>query len=210
MRARLFSSFASHLIITMTTTELTNDLVLQAPLAVGILQWGTTPLDEYVINSKGVISESEARQIVDTLLEGGVTLFDSAEGYGGGTSEKRLGRLLPSPPGIAMTKFLPVPWRWSHASLERAVRASCKRLQVSSIPIYLLHSPIHCWRPIEYWVQSVAICKQKGLVQTMGLSNCNANQVQRAVQAGKEVSLAYVLLLRVYNILLNVIPHDIL
>jgi aryl-alcohol dehydrogenase-like predicted oxidoreductase len=103
-----------------------------------------------------------------------------------------------------------VPWRWSHASLERAVRASCKRLQVSSIPIYLLHSPIHCWRPIEYWVQSVAICKQKGLVQTMGLSNCNANQVQRAVQAGKEVSLAYVLLLRVYNILLNVIPHDIL
>ncbi len=50
MRARLFSSFASHLIITMTTTELTNDLVLQVPLAVGTLQWGTTPLDEYVID----------------------------------------------------------------------------------------------------------------------------------------------------------------
>lgn len=179
--------------MTSSSIALTEDLVLQVPLAVGTLQWGTTPVDEHIINSKGVISESEAREIVDTFLEGGVTLFDTAEGYGGGTSEKRLGRLMTStttssPPAILiMTKFLPVPWRYSHVCLERAVRASCRRLQVECIPIYLLHSPVH-WRPIEYWVQSAAICKSKGLIQTMGLSNCNADQVRRAVQAGKEAS----------------------
>ena len=169
-----------------STISLTDSLVLKVPLAVGTLQWGTTYVDEHIINSKGVISESEARNIVTTFAGGGVTLWDTAEGYGGGTSEKRLGRLLNSPPSIVMTKFLPVPWRFSHACMERAVRASCERLQVSTIPIYLLHSPVH-WRPIEYWVESAAICKRKGLIQTMGLSNCNADQVRRAVQAGKEV-----------------------
>lgn len=175
----------------MTTTNngtiaLAEDLVLKVPLAVGTLQWGTTPVDEHVINSKGVISETEARNIVDEFERGGVTLWDTAEGYGGGTSEKRLGRLLSSPPAIVMTKFLPVPWRYSHACFERAVRGSCARLQVDSIDIYLLHSPVH-WRPIEYWVESAAICKKKGLIQTMGLSNCNADQCRRAVQAGKQV-----------------------
>jgi len=176
----------SHTMMANGTIALAEDLVLKLPLAVGTLQWGTTSVDERIINSKGVISETEARQIVHAFSEGGVTLWDTAEGYGGGTSEKRLGRVLSSPPAIYMTKFLPVPWRFSHACFERAVRGSCERLQVSTIPIYLLHSPVH-WRPIEFWVESAAICKQKGLIHTMGLSNCNADQVRRAVQAGKQV-----------------------
>lgn len=167
---------------------LTEDLVLQVPLAVGSLQWGTTPVDDHKFNSKGVLSETEARHIVDGFTEGGVTLWDAAEGYGGGTAEKQLGRLLSSPPAICMIKFLPVPWRYSHACFERAVRGSCTRLQVTCIPIYLLHSPVH-WSAIEHWVESAAIYKKKGLIQTMGLINCNADQVCRAVQAGKEVSM---------------------
>ena len=74
-------------------------------------------------------------------------VFDAAEGgYGGGTSEKRLGRLLPlhHSNAITMTKFLPVLWRYSrHQCFENAVRASCLRLGVDCIPIYLLHSTVH-------------------------------------------------------------------
>jgi aryl-alcohol dehydrogenase-like predicted oxidoreductase len=93
-----------------------------APLiALGMLQWGTTPIDQYVINgSRGVLTEDEAEEIYSSFRSRGVALFDTAEGYGGGTSELRLGRLWRSEKKkslqtqdqdvILMTKFLPVPW----------------------------------------------------------------------------------------------------
>lgn len=175
---------------TTTTTEATKTaqdiLGLKVPLAVGTLQWGTTPVDQRLINSKGCISEGEAALIVQDFTNAGVTLWDTAEGYGGGTSERRLGRLKDSETTILMTKFLPVPWRgFFPGDMERAVRASCRRMQTSKIHIYLLHSPVH-WRSLEYWIERGAECKQKGLIDAMGLSNCNAGQVRDAVAAGKK------------------------
>lgn len=177
---------------------LKDNIVLNCPLAIGTLQWGTTWVDDKLINSKGCLREATTQEIVTIFDKAGVTLYDTAEGYGGGTSEKRCGRLL-SPPSsnttgsqddkhrdiVFMTKFLPAPWRCFQSDLENAVRASCRRLQVKCIPIYLLHSPVH-WRPIEFWVQACALCHQKGLIQAMGLSNCNSEQVERAVAAGKK------------------------
>lgn len=186
---------------TQKISLLGDELVLEVPLAIGTLQWGTTPVDQAIINPKGVISETEARQIVDTVSGANVTLWDTAEGYGGGTSEQRLGRLLSGkkqPPQknqrrtVVMTKFLPVPWRYSHGCFERAVRNSCLNLKVDCIDVYLLHSPVH-WRPIEYWVESAARCKRKGLIRAMGLSNCNADQVRRAVQAGQTLGVDVIL-----------------
>lgn len=169
-------------------------LQLQLPLAIGTLQWGTTALDHSIINSKGCITEEEAQAITDEFRSSGVSLFDTAEGYGGGTSEKRLGRCIAAsdekangmlPKALLMTKFLPVFWRFGHSSFECALRASNQRMGIDCCPIYLLHSPVH-WRPIEYWVESAGICKRKGLLTALGLSNCNAEQVRRAVVAGEK------------------------
>ena len=167
-----------------------------------------------------MLLESEAREIYDAFRSRGVVLFDSAEGYGGGTSEKRLGRLMQREAGarakvddgataatdatqedtavlsgsnlIVMTKFLPVPWRWSHSSFERALRASNARMGIQTCPIYLLHSPMHLGRGIEFWVESAAICKRKGLLQYFGLSNCSAEEVRRAVAAGEKFGVEVV------------------
>jgi aryl-alcohol dehydrogenase-like predicted oxidoreductase len=134
---------------------------LSVPLAVGTLQWGTTWIDDKIINARGgVLPEDVCRDVVHVFRQAGVTLWDTAEGYGGGTSEKRCGRLLHAPitngnsttdndavtSGVPpqeqvlfMTKFLPVPWRWRHADFEWAVRQSCHRLQVTCIDIYRLN-----------------------------------------------------------------------
>ncbi len=162
-----------------------HSIELKVPLAIGTLQWGTTWLDDKVVNHHGNLSDETCRDIVDICTAAGVTLYDTAEGYGGGTSEQRLGRLFEASPPIFMTKFLPAPWRLWHSDFEAAVRASCQRLKVDCIPIYLLHSPVHWCRSIEYWVEAAALCKKKGLIQAMGLSNCNADQVRRAVAAGE-------------------------
>lgn len=196
------------------------------PLALGMLQWGTTSFDRKVINGSrgGNLTDAEALEIYQSFRSRGVVLFDTAEGYGGGTSEKRLGRLLPictkknsnskvaddsatvktditedtqsnntSEHVLVMTKFLPVPWRWTHSHFEDALKASNQRLGVATCNIYLLHSPMHLFRKIEYWVESAAICKRKGLLQTFGLSNCSASEVRRAVNAGKKFGVPVVL-----------------
>ena len=177
-------------------------------LALGMLQWGTTPLDHRLING-GALPESEARRIYRAFRSRGVAWFDTAEGYGGGTSEKRLGRLrrreadergkgngdastddsidVAHREVIVMTKFLPVPWRFTHRHFENALRASNGRMGISKCPVYLLHSPMHLFRDVEYWVESAAICRKKGLMDALGLINCSAEEVRRAVDAGKKV-----------------------
>ena len=149
------------------------------------------------------------------MLYNQVTLFDTAEGYGGGTSEKRLGRCgadvcsnNPEMEALYMTKFLPAPWRGlTHKSFESALRVSLKRLGISYYPVYLLHSPVHLFglrRSIEFWVESAAICKRKGLLSSFGLSNCNANDVRRAVLAGRKYGVPVL----VNQVMFNLIDYN--
>ena len=62
-----------------------------APLiALGMLQWGTIS----ILDRSRILSEKQAHEIYQAFRSRGVVIYDTAEGYGGGTSEKRLGRLL--------------------------------------------------------------------------------------------------------------------
>jgi len=48
-----------------------------------------------IMNKNGIISEKVVNEILTLAVENGrVRFFDTAEGYGGGTSEERLGRFL--------------------------------------------------------------------------------------------------------------------
>jgi aryl-alcohol dehydrogenase-like predicted oxidoreductase len=53
---------------------------------------GDTFLDSVLAN--GVADEAELKAMTNLLLENGVTQFDTAEGYGFGSSETRLGEAL--------------------------------------------------------------------------------------------------------------------
>lgn len=132
-----------------------------------------------------------------------VTLFDSAEGYGGGTSEVRLGQCLrecshastagdsASKDGapVVMTKFLPTTWRWTERSFLRALTHCQARLYgdgpaaigkgLPPIDIFYIHTPVH---PLfEFWVACACKARAKGLIREIGLSNCGYNEVERAV-----------------------------
>ncbi|KAL7500844.1 hypothetical protein ACHAWT_008761 [Skeletonema menzelii] len=172
-------------------------------LALGTLQWGSTPVDGVLNGSRGVLSESELSTIYSSFRSKGVVLFDTAEGYGGGTSEKRLGRLRQKElmkqaasddnnEPIFMSKFLPSPWRYTHKHFENALRASNERMGITKVSIYFLHSPMHLFRSVEFWVEAAASCKQKGLLDTLGLSNCSADEVRRAVAAGRQFDISVV------------------
>ncbi|UXA11622.1 aldo/keto reductase [Mycobacterium sp. SMC-8] len=82
-----------------------------------------------------------ARDIVARALELGVTLFDTAEIYGFGKSERILGEALGAErTRVALaTKVFPVaPFP---AVVKQRARASARRLQLDRIPLYQVHQP---------------------------------------------------------------------
>lgn len=106
-----------------------------------------------------------------------VRLFDTAEGYGFGSSERRLGEANRN--GVLMTKFMPVVWRWTKASFDHSLRQSAQRLGCV-IPVYFIHTPVH---PMFLsWVRWACEAKQRGDVLEVGLSNCGANEVEAAIR----------------------------
>jgi aryl-alcohol dehydrogenase-like predicted oxidoreductase len=82
-----------------------------------------------------------AREIVSRALELGVTLFDTAEVYGLGKSERILGEALGDQRGdvVVASKLFPVaPFP---PIVRRRAAGSARRLQLSRIPLYQVPRP---------------------------------------------------------------------
>src|SRR6204780_5695698 len=85
------------------------------PLGVGTWAWGdkgTWGMGGY----DSSYSEDTIREAWEACIEAGVVLFDTAEVYGGGESERIIGRLLAHDPSVRQrvvlaTKFMPSPWK---------------------------------------------------------------------------------------------------
>jgi pyridoxine 4-dehydrogenase len=86
---------------------------------------------------------------------------------------------------IIATKFLPTLWRWNKGAFYKSLQGSLERLGVDSIDLYFIHTPIHPL-PIEYFVQWACDAVDDGLIQHIGISNCNANWTRRAHEVAKK------------------------
>ena len=139
-------------------------------LGVGTNKWGT----------KGI----SVKQLFDTFsaaVETGVTLFDTAELYGRGESERTLGEAMKQDarPITLITKFAPLPTRWSSRTLLTALHASLARLNASSIHLYLVHFPF-TFLGIEALMDAMAEAHAAGKIKGVGVSNYSASQMRRA------------------------------
>jgi predicted oxidoreductase len=148
-----------------------------------------------------------ARTKIETALEVGMTLIDTADiyGYDGsapapgggfGEAEDLLGRVLADTPGLRDQIVLatkggitpPVPYDSSPAYLRDACEASLRRLQTDVIDLYQIHRPDLLAHPADVAValdQLVA----SGKVRAVGVSNCTVAQT-RALQAHLDTQLA--------------------
>jgi aryl-alcohol dehydrogenase-like predicted oxidoreductase len=138
-------------------------------------------------------ADSGARKTFDALLAAGVTLFDTAEIYTGGSSERSIGKCIRDSQltPTVLTKFFPFPWRWARRAMRAALLGSLERLQVPSVDVYLLHFPLPPVR-LETWADTLADMVKAGLSRTVGISNCGPQQTRRAhaALADRGVSLA--------------------
>jgi aryl-alcohol dehydrogenase-like predicted oxidoreductase len=172
------------------TIGLANELNI-APLGVGAWAWGTTRLWGY---GKEYNRSDVGRAFRASMAEG-VTLFDTAEMYGSGASERIIGEMLregafEGTPVIA-TKFAPLPYRLSARSLLKAVDKSLERLGIETIDLYQIHFPNPIFK-INGLMDALAETVKAGKVRRVGVSNYGADQMKRAHDrlASHGVSLA--------------------
>ncbi|HVB46418.1 MAG TPA: aldo/keto reductase [Streptosporangiaceae bacterium] len=125
---------------------------------------------------------SEASAIVRRALDLGVTLFDTAEIYGFGRSERILGRALAGDLDSVFlaTKILPV-WPVAPVVQQRAV-ASANRLGARTLDLYQVHQPNPAVRDGTI-MRGMRALQRIGLVGEVGVSNYSLRRWQAAETA---------------------------
>ncbi len=119
------------------------------------------------------LTESTIREAWEASIAAGVVLFDTAEVYGGGESERIIGRLLAAEPAVRnrlviATKFMPSPWKLNvRAALLSAARSSRERLGVDVIDLYQIHGPISL-RSHDALAEALATAHGEGIVRAVG------------------------------------------
>ena len=101
------------------------------------------------------LNEKEARRLIETALENGITLFDHADIYAAGEAESLFGRSINSKlreQMVLQSKYSIRPgicYDLSKEHILRSVDESLRRLQTEYLDVLLLHRPDLLYEPEE-------------------------------------------------------------
>ena len=147
-------------------------------------------------NFGGRIDEAATKRVVSAALDAGITLFDTADIYGGTLSEEFLGRALGARRGEALvaTKFGgPIDEERkggaSAAYIARAVDDSLRRLGTDRIDLYQLHFP-DAATPFEETLDALDQLVRAGKVLEIGASNFSAEQIDDTARISADRGIA--------------------
>ena len=132
-------------------------------------------------------TRAENWRLLDALFENGYTAFDTAHGYGGGSSEIELGAWIKDrgirDQVVILTKgahpYEGEPERVAPAYIHRDMEESLERLQTDYIELYLLHRDNPDY-PVGEIVDVLDEYKSKGNIGIYGGSNWRADRVKAA------------------------------
>lgn len=160
----------------------------------------------------------ETRAVVDAALDNGITLFDTADIYGGaGGSETLLGEALAGRRDriVLATKFGMDMGdgevaRGSRGYVRQAIDGSLRRLRTDVIDLYQYHRPDGV-TPIEETLGALDELVREGKVRYIGCSNFDADQLEEAERVARDGDLAsFVSLQNEYSLLKREIERDVI
>jgi len=151
--------------------------------ALGIGAWSWGDRSGYWGYGNGY-DKADTQKAYEATIASGVNFIDTAEVYGFGMSEEFLGeymRLTTTSPIVA-TKFAPLPWRFKADDVVSACKDSLRRLQLEKMGLYMIHWPGFALQAFsnEAFVDGLAMCKEQGLCDAVGVSNFNAERLLSA------------------------------
>jgi aryl-alcohol dehydrogenase-like predicted oxidoreductase len=135
-------------------------------------------------------SREEAFALMDAAWELGMTSFDTADAYGGGSSERWIGEWMRARglrPVLCTKVFHPVEGDpddrgLAPARVRRQLEGSLERLGVDRVDLYLAHEPDPA-TPLEDTLGAFEQLRGEGLIGGFGLSNVSADELERALAA---------------------------
>jgi aryl-alcohol dehydrogenase-like predicted oxidoreductase len=143
-------------------------------------------------NFGGRIDYEQSLAVIDASLDEGVTLIDTADIYGQGTSEERIGRALEGRRDrvVIATKFgspmdeRPEERRGNPDYIRWAVEGSLRRLRTNVIDVYQMHEPDPV-TPIEETLGALNDLVVDGKVRWIGSSNFSVEQIEGAEEVAR-------------------------
>jgi aryl-alcohol dehydrogenase-like predicted oxidoreductase len=150
------------------------------------------------------LTQDQAFGLMDAAWESGIGWFDTADAYGGGRSERAIGRWMAARgvrPRLTTKTFNPMQAGPDHGlkpdRIARQLRSSLDRLGVDRVELYLAHD----YDPDVPLAESFAAfgaAQGDGLIGAYGVSNFDAPQLAAALAAGppQAVQNSYSLLAR--------------
>lgn len=164
---------------------------------------GTLELSELCLGTWGLsgdgygpVPEQEQEQVIERALLLGIRTFETADVYGGGAMEQRLGRQLPKDALIITklgTRLDPPPARkdFSRAFLQRAFEASVERLGREPSCV-MLHNPSPKAIANGEALDFLRELKERGRIATWGVSSGSVDAQRAALGADTPLlSVAY-------------------
>jgi len=130
-------------------------------------------------------SVEDATRLIETALDSGLNLIDTADVYGFdwggsgfGANEELLGRVLSATPSLRNRMVLaskggimpPTPYDSSPSGLTAACEASLRRLAVDTIDLYQIHRADLLAHPADVAATLTAL-REAGKIREVGLSN---------------------------------------
>ena len=136
------------------------------------------------------LTEDQAFALMDAAWESGIGWFDTADAYGGGRSERAIGRWMAARgvrPRLTTKTFNPMESGADHGlkpdRVARQLRSSLDRLGVGHVDLYLAHE-YDPDVPLAETFGAFSAAQADGLIGAYGVSNFDAPQLTAALAAG--------------------------
>lgn len=146
----------------------------------------------------GPQEDRDSIEALRTAFDSGITLFDTAEGYGAGKSEELFAKALKDVRQHIVIASKISPQDFAAADLRRSCEDRLRALRTDYIDLLQLHWP-NREVPLAETLGALADLKKEGKIRAFGVSNFGTQDLGECLKQGAEVSsnqLPYSLLFR--------------
>jgi len=172
-----------------------------SPVGLGVIQFagGSGALQNLI----PAIPEEDRIDILKTALEGGINWFDTAELYGAGRSERYLAEALDELGELSQRAIIATKWspylRFA-SNIKKTIQERIDKLNPYPIGLYQIHNPKSFSSP-KAEMNAMADLIEEGMIQAVGVSNFNPNQIRLAHETLKNRGLGLASIQTNYNLL---------
>ena len=165
------------------------------------------------------VEEDQAHACVRAALDAGITTFDTADVYANTRAESVLGRALSGQRRESLEIFTKVFWPTgpggpndgglSRKHIIESANASLQRLQTDYVDLYQAHRFDESV-PLEETFLAFADLVRAGKVLYIGVSEWNADQIERGAELARELKVPFISNQPQYSMLWRVIEAEVI